>query len=180
MPSKIQIKLFAEQDVHVEDYVPVFHRWIRESVLTETLVDVVSYTHVADGPAVVLIGHERDYALDRGGKRLGLLVSHKRGAPVDFRQALARAAKAAKLLEGDTGPAKPIRFRTDELVVRLADRLNAPNTDETYERMLPELRSAFESVYGSSLELARIGAPRELFTVRVSGGGKAPELAELG
>lgn len=179
MPSKIQIKLFAAEDVHVEDYVPVFHRWIREGVLRETLIDVVNYTHVADGPAVVLIGHESDYALDRSGKKLGLLVSHKRGAPVDFRQALARAAHAARLLEGEPGLDQGIRFRTDELVVRIADRLNAPNTDESYERFLPELRAAFEPVYGGGLELARTGAPRELFTVRVRG-TKAPALSELG
>ena len=178
MPSKIQIKLFASEDIPVEHYVPVFHRWIRESVLKETLIDVVNYTHVADGPAIVLIGHETDYALDRTGKKLGLLVSHKRGAPIDFRQALARAARAAKLLESEPELASPIRFRTDELVLRIADRLNAPNTDETYERLLPELRAAFEPVYGAGLELARVGAPRELFTVRVRG-TKAATLAEL-
>jgi hypothetical protein len=177
-PFKIQIKLFAERDVHVDPYVSVFHRWIRESVLPELLIDVADYAHVPDGPAVVLIGHESDYALDRGAAKLGLLYVNKRGA-VDFPAALRRTLRAAELLHAETSLSERVSFRTDELSLRVADRLNAPNNDDTYERFLPELRAGLESLYGaSSFELSRVGSERELFGVRVRV-SNPPSFAEL-
>lgn len=166
--SKFQVKVFAERETHAEDYVPVFHRWIRDGVLDELMIDVVDYSHVQDGPVVVLIGHDSDYSLDRGGGQLGLLYANKRKADVTVARALGRALSVAALVAQEAGPKEPIRFRTDELLVRVADRLFAPNTDDTYERLLPELRAALTPLYGENgFELSRVGAGRELFTVRV-------------
>jgi hypothetical protein len=177
-PFKIQIKLFAERDLHVDAYVPVFHRWIRESLVPELLIDVADYAHVPDGPAVALIGHESDYVLDRADGRLGLLYVNKRGN-VDLPAALRRTLRAAELLNAETSLSERITFRTDELLLRVADRLNAPNNNDTYERLLPELRAGLESLYGSSrLELSRVGTERELFGVQVRV-SEAPSFAEL-
>jgi hypothetical protein len=180
MIDKIQLKLFTKDDVPVEGYVPVFHRWIRERVLDELMIDVVDYSHVADGPHVVLIGHEVDYALDRGRGKLGLLFVHKRGPrPERLSHALARAVKAALLLEAEKGAEHPLKFRSDALLIRIADRLNAPNTDATYERLLPGLKRDLEALFGAGkFELKRVGSAREPFTVEVKAEGAAP-LADL-
>src|SRR5688500_840119 len=81
---KLQLKLFVSADsvaaIDVETFVTVYHRWIRDRVLSEMVIDVASYTHVPDGPGVVLIGHAGDYFLDEGDGRLGLLYNRKRGA----------------------------------------------------------------------------------------------------
>src|SRR5687768_6050569 len=114
-PLKIQVKIFAERDVPVDGYVPVFHRWIRDALIPELLIDVVDYTHVPDGPAVMLIGHDSDYALDRGGGKLGLLYANKRGASIDFPAALRRVLSAARLLEAEKEATERLAFRTDEL-----------------------------------------------------------------
>ncbi|HEY8942643.1 MAG TPA: hypothetical protein VIM73_00220 [Polyangiaceae bacterium] len=166
MTLKIQVKVYAEADTNVERFVPVFHRWIRDRLLDELAIDVVDYTHVEDGPAVVLIGHESDYVLDRGEGRLGLLYVNKRGDVPSPTQALARALRVASLLEREN-EAPGLRFRGEELLFRVADRLNAPNTDETYERLLPGLRGALEPLYGAGgFELSRVGTTRELFAAR--------------
>lgn len=180
MTSKLQVKIFARQDAAVEEYVPVLHRWIRERLLQELLIDVVDYTHVKDGPAVVLIGHESDYVLDRGDGKLGLLyVSKGRDEPLSISQAVARALRVALLLEQEKEPKSRVSFRGDQLSLRVADRLNAPNTDQTYQRLLPELRAALEPLFGvSGAEVIRVGTARELFTVQVR--ARAPQsFAEL-
>jgi len=166
--EKIQIKLFTRGSVNTVDYVPVFQRWIREHVLGELLIDVVDYSHVFDGPEVALIGHEADYILDRTGGRLGLLYANKRasadgGNP--FRAALDRATHACKLLESESG-VPPITFDTRELQIRICDRLNAPNTDETFRRVEPLVREALTQAYGTApVTFMRTGSPRDLFAI---------------
>lgn len=178
-PFKVQVKLFSHRPTNVDDYVPVFHRWIRENVLGELLIDVVDYTHVPDGPAVVLIGHESDYSLDRTGGKLGFLYVNKRAPELKFPEALRRLFRAAALLESETVPGDRVSFRTDELVIRVADRLHAPNDEHTHQRLEPELRAGLAEVYGArSIELSRFGTNKELFavTARIA---EAPSLADL-
>jgi hypothetical protein len=180
MIDKIQVKVFAKDDVPVEGYVPVFHRWIRDRLLDELMIDVVDYSHVADGPHVVLIGHAADYALDRARGKLGLLFSHKRGPkPERLASAILRTFAAALLLESEQSAEHRLQFRSDALLVRVADRLAAPNTDATYERLLPLLKRDLEALYGAGrFEARRVGAARDLFAVEIDAQG-APPLAEL-
>lgn len=166
MTCKLQVKIYAQEDVELEDYVPVFHRWIRDRRLTDLLIDVVDYRHVSNGPAVVLIGHESDYVLDRSDGRLGLLFANKRGTLLTVSDALSRAVEVARVLENESDPNARIAFRGDELMFRIADRLNAPNTEATYQRFLPELRDAIGLCLGSGAVLAQVGTDRELFTVQ--------------
>lgn len=179
---RTQVKIFARSAVPVEPYVPVFHRWIREHVLPDLLLDVVDYSHVADGPSVVLIGHAVDYALDSGGGELGLLHARKREAPPEGERvsdALRRAVHACLLLEREPGVEKSLGFRSDELLIRIADRLAAPNDDSTLQEVLPSLTQALEPAYGkASLELSRVGTPREMFSVRIKA-KSAPSLGQL-
>ncbi|HEV8246140.1 MAG TPA: hypothetical protein VGP93_10250, partial [Polyangiaceae bacterium] len=74
---KIQVKYFAVEPIALEHFVPVFHRFIRDHVLDELLIDVADYAHVHHGPGVVLVGHAADYYMDQGEGRLGLLYSRK-------------------------------------------------------------------------------------------------------
>ena len=102
---KVQIKLFVEspRELDSEPFVPVFHKWIQEQSLGEMLVDVAQYGHVHEGPAVLLVGHGSDYAIDFGDGRAGLLYSRKREAPSDAAEcvndALRRVLAAAKKIE---------------------------------------------------------------------------------
>ena len=177
--DKVQVKVFSSTQISVESYIPVFHRWIRDSVLGELMIDVVDYSHVANGPEVVLLGHASDYMLDRQGGRLGLLYSVKRELPSDegsFLPPLRRALRACLLLEREQGP-EPLAFRTDELLIRINDRLLASNDDATFQRFEPALKAALKRLYGDAgFEVMRVGEPRDAFSVAV----RAPSAAPLG
>lgn len=174
---KVQIKLFvdAARDAALDPdaFVPVFHRWIREKTVNDVLIDVTDYAHVHHAPAVLLVGHASDYALDFAEGRAGLLYSRKRDAPSDAAEAivdaLGRALFSCKKLEEEKSFRTPLRFRGDEILFRLNDRLRAPNTDETFAKVEPVLRSVFGKLYGSGASFDRVGTSRELFTVRVKG-----------
>lgn len=180
---KVQLKLFVSspKELDPEAFVPVFHRFIREKVLDDMLIDVTDYAHVHEAPAVLLVGHGSDYALDFSGGRAGLLYSRKREAPKDAEacilDAVRRVLAAALKLEEEKSWKAPLAFRTDEIVFRLNDRLLAPNTAETFGQVEPVLRAALGKVYGdaASLSLDRVGGPKELFTVHV----KAPKGASV-
>ncbi len=179
--EKVQVKIFSKGTPDVLGYVPVFQRWIREHVLDELLIDVVDYSHVADGPEVTLIGHESDYVLDRAQGKLGLLYANKRAPGLNggFLNSIKRALHAAAMLEKESGPATPLTFGSDTMLVRIADRLNAPNSDATFEQVAPTLRQNLGRVYGKTpFTLARVGSPRDLFGVEISAPG-APALGEL-
>jgi hypothetical protein len=182
---KLQIKLFLDSPagLDVEPLVPLFHEWIQTNALGELLIDVTEYGHVHESPALLLVGHESDYAIDFGEGRAGVLCNRKRGGPPDATanlvDALRRTLGAAKRLEGEKALPKPLRFRSDELVIRVNDRLRAPNTPQTLGAVEPVFTAALRKLYASTLfTIEAVGAPRDLFGVRVKAPG-APPVAEL-
>src|SRR5579862_2439466 len=123
--QKYQLKIFALPEsaraVELDAFTPVFHRWIKEHVLPELLVDVASYIHVPQAPGVVLIGHGSDYFMDESEGRLGLLHNRKRSGPPPasrLTDVARRTLHAALLLERDPALAGKMRFATNELLFR--------------------------------------------------------------
>ena len=176
---KVQAKVFIQSPatVDVTPIVPVFHDWIQKNALGELLIDVTEYGHVHEAPSLLLVGHESDFAVDFGEGRAGLVCNRKRGGPENARDAVLDAVRrvlgAARRLEGEAlSPA--IRFRGDELVLRVNDRLSAPNTKESFAALEPAFREALAKVYaGTAFTLEQFGTPRELFSVRVKAPGAA-------
>jgi hypothetical protein len=165
---RVSLKLYAEPGTlsDPERVVPVFHAWIRDHTLPELLVDVARYGHVHQGPAVLLVGREADYAIHQSEGRIGLVVTlREHGASDEERLAslFARAFRAAELLEAAL---EPVRFRSDELVLSVVDRLRASNDADTLEALGPEIRSAAERVLGP-VTLEREGDAGEPFLVRL-------------
>ncbi len=164
----INVKIFVADAarINLADAVPVFHRWIRDNVCKEMLVDVADYRHVPAGPGVMLIGHEANYSLDNRENRLGLLYNRKavlNGTAQDrLRQAHGAALAACKRLESDPAFGGNLRFELGRCEVFVNDRLLAPNTDETWLLLKPELEKFFA---GCSLE--RRGERRDLLRVEV-------------
>jgi hypothetical protein len=181
---KLQLKLFLEPNSlpELHAFVPVLHGVIRDKLLgSETLIDVVDYSHVHQGPGVVLIGHESDYYIDQGEGRLGLLYSRKRGGPADLTSGVVDAYQRALALgvaleAAFKSPA--LRFVTDEALLRINDRLFATNTKQHFEQLAPLLQAGLQKVYGTGFELMQEGAPRDLFGVRVKAPG-APRATDL-
>ena len=124
--QRLSVKLFFEEnDAALADFIPVFHQWIREEATDDLLIDVVNYTHVENGPGLILVGGEGDYGLEKINGRFGLRYTRKRDWPVDglaerIQLAHQHAEKAAHLLTQFT-PAGDVE-------ISLLDRLRYPNT----------------------------------------------------
>ena len=185
IPEKLQIKLFASQhDLALDAFVPVFHDWIRTNKLSELMIDVAPYDHVPSGPGILFVGHGTDYYMDESRGRLGLLYSRKRqGPPASerLRDSLRRALHVASLLEAESSLAGRLKFATNELLLKVNDRLAAPSSAETFAAHKAELQAFFVEAFGAEVELALVSEPREVFTVymKLPQGVQGPTLTEL-
>jgi hypothetical protein len=170
LSERLQLKLYLAPSAHfeLEALIPVFHRFIRDQVLKELLIDVVDYSHVPDGPGVVLIGHGADYYVGALDGAYGLVYSRKRGGPgADARleDALRRLINAARLLEQENGLG--LRFNSADLSLRLTDRLHAPNDDATFVDTQAEVVALFGRVYGAEVRVERLPASKEPLSLRI-------------
>jgi hypothetical protein len=78
------------------------------------------------------------------------------------------AVSACRLLEEEAPFAGKLRFDAGDCEVLINDRLIAPNTDETWQALRPELERFFGALYGpGQFTLERRGEPRDRFRVAV-------------
>jgi hypothetical protein len=159
--SKLSFKLFIEEPtaLDVRQFVPVFHSWIQTHAIPDhLLVDVADYSHVHNGPGVVLVSHEANYSLDTRGGRPGLTYQRKQSIPGTFSQRLSVALRATLHAAGLLRDR--LTFRRDEVEFRLCDRLHAPNTPPTFEAVKPDLLKLWPGArlehHASDLELFRL------------------------
>ncbi len=156
---KYELKWFLDDasDIAPEAFIPVFHHWIQRQCLEELLIDVADYRHVHNGPGVILIAHDAHYAMDATDGRLGLLYSRRRETHPsrrdieDTRERLASvflcALSACQHLEAEAAFQGQLRFRTDRLILRVNDRLYAPNTLDAFQAVYEELAPLLRTLY---------------------------------
>jgi hypothetical protein len=131
--------------------VDVFHQWVaRQAVPGVLLIDVAELLHVPNGPGVLAVGVEADFALDHTGGTWGVLYRRKTilgGANQDrIAQAITSAAQTAlRLQEAFPGALKLSRTEF-ELIIN--DRGLAPNIAETYAAGLPEIEAGLRAALG--------------------------------
>jgi hypothetical protein len=154
-PQRIAVKFPVSPDpkapVDLEPFIGLYHRFIQQGRLEGLLLDVADYAHVPDGPGIVLIGHDVDYALDLQGGSAGLLTVRKRYADLStadvLRDTLSRALGAVEAIEedGSTG----VSFSTASVTVQCFDRLRTPNTDDGYEALRKAVEPVADVLYGA-------------------------------
>jgi hypothetical protein len=180
-PQRVGVKIFVEDQEAFDRnrMIAVFHKWIQEERIPGTLIDVHDYTHVREGPGVVLIAHEWHLRTDEAGGRIGLEYELKREATGTLaerlREATVSALEAAAALEQDTAEENPVRFATNELVFRFTDRLAVPTTEAALEEVAGELQNLLTAFYGgATIEVERVGHARGPLTLhtRVVGDGE--------
>ena len=184
--SEGSVKLFVEDPSAIEmrELIPVFHRWIQQSLLeNELLIDVTSYAHVPKGPGVVLIADLGHYYFESRHGRLGLRFRGRRarggGHEDRLAHAFGSALRAAALLDADPALDGRYRFRTDELEFEIYDRLLAPSSVETMDAVRPELERFLRGLYGGAeVTLKMESGPGEPFRVGITT-SSAPPLIEL-
>ncbi|HWN71859.1 MAG TPA: hypothetical protein VNM90_29675 [Haliangium sp.] len=178
--QQLSVKIFARPgDFDQDVLIPIFHRWIRERRLGEDvlLIDVADYRHVVDGPGVMLIGHQANFALDQIGHRPGLRVVRKRDPIGDARERLREGFRHALLachaLAREPALQGRLAFDPGEVEVRVMSRLAAPQSAETYAAFLPALRSFLQELYGAEdVACEHLADPRQTFGVHVRVAGE--------
>jgi hypothetical protein len=186
--KRFDVKVFVADGarVHAKELIPVFHGWIqRGAVSDELLIDVASYEHVVDGPGVMLVGHEGQYGYDLSKGQTGLLYSQRRariegGAREAFAYSLRHALAACALLERDEALAGRLKFDGGRLLVRINDRLHAPNTPETWKAVEADVRAVLGRAFGSDYTVEPAPPSAELFTLHVRAKGPQDVTALLG
>ena len=178
---KLDLKVLARgtSAAEPEEFIPVFHRWITERVLPELLIDVADYSHVHEGPGVLLVGHDAIYAYDLSRGEPGLLYSrrHESGAELAsigsldhrLRSLLDCAFRACDLIEAEPQLGGRVAFDRHRLELRVNDRL-VPSDEETALTLSGAFRRALAEAGvrdgDAPVEVKRIGEPRERLTLR--------------
>src|SRR4051812_35155780 len=158
---RIGVKLFIDHPETLDrsKFIPMFHGWIQAQALPgHQLIDVADYHHVPKNPSVVLVAHEATISLEETDSPLALFYARKRPLGGTFPQRLGTvigaALNAAKRLENDT-TAGQIKFQTNQIILRLLDRLHAPNDEQTLERVRPDVSELFETLFNAGFTIER-------------------------
>src|SRR6185436_3254334 len=133
--QRIGIKLFADSSapVPVREFIPVFHSWIqKQAIENHLLIDVHNYSHIHNGPGILLVAQEGNFSIDSAEGRMSLLYFRKKPGE-GVASVLKTALAACKLMESEPALGGRMRFRTDEMLIVTNDRLLAPNDDPTFE-----------------------------------------------
>ena len=78
--QKFGVKLFLNTNVSYKskDFIPVFHSWIQNKAVEDhLLIDVADYSHIQDGPGVMLVAHEGNFSLDQESQQPGIMYMRK-------------------------------------------------------------------------------------------------------
>jgi hypothetical protein len=170
---KFPAKQAQLEDQDETNLVYIFQEWIRDRALDGVLLDIADYRHVPEGPGVMLITHEINYAMDKGNGQLGLYAQRKVGESASHKEAILAlvqaVAKFGKLLQADERMKGKISLEGGKFLYMSNDRLHAPNNEETFNALKPDLEAAARHLYpGKTVTVTRIeNDPRDPLTVMV-------------
>ena len=148
--QKFGIKLFFKPNGSYpsKDFIPVFHNWIQtNSVPEHMLIDVIDYSHIPDGPGIMLIAHEGHFSLDKEKNMPGLLYLRKAKIDGDFQKrfefVFATLLNTAKLLHNNEIGTN-VDFETKAFRFIANDRLLAESNEDN--------QSIFSKTFNEILE----------------------------
>ena len=169
VPKRLSVKIFAANPdvLNLEAVSPVFQRWIQEKAVEGVLIDVADYRHVPEGPGVLLIGHEGDYAVNEFDGRPGvqyMVKIHEEASLADLlRLAFRRVLAAAQGLEAEAALGG-LRFNYGDVQINFVDRLNVPNSEASFEAVRAEVAALLPA---GTITWAQQD-PRELLTLNIA------------
>ena len=168
--QKINVKFFVASPggIRLADFIEVFNSWIQRS--EGEYYDVADYSHMQAGPGIVLVTHEANIGMDNAGNRLGLLYNRKQalhGSNAEKLHFVFRAAlEFCQRVEKEPALKGKMRFQGQEALFVVNDRLLAPNTEETFRAVRPELEALAATLYGGNeFTLDHDGDPQQRFSV---------------
>ena len=187
--QQINIKVFTTEDSHInyENFIRVFNRWMAEGEPEEYL-NYADYSFTEAGPGVLLISKGTNYSIDAARYRHGFLYNQKHKVEGDNRQKIHQAftetlQRCVRIEEAEELE-NAVHLNGDEILFFINNRHIAPNTQEMFDAIQPDLTAVLEQMYGGddfTVELA-FEDVRERFAVQISahsGKGVADLLANL-
>ena len=169
VPKRLGVKFSLKHATSLQPAatVPIFQRWIQDATVPGMLIDVIDYKHVPDGPGIILIADEGDYAYDLSDGETGLNYIRKRGLGEDLSAALNLAFRhaiiAARQLESEVDD---INFDISRAKISFIDRQHYRNTPERYAAIEDDLRASLVDIFGVDVSIhRRYDDPRELLCV---------------
>ncbi len=173
VPNRLGVKFSLKQEPKLQpaDILPIFQRWIQEHAVPGMLIDVIEYKHVVEGPGVILVADEADYAYDLGKGQAGLNYIRKRDLPDSLSAALRlsfhHALQAAQALEAEA-PGDLI-FDYTSAKISFLDRMNYRNQPEVFDAVRAEIAEIVSGIYATPVEVSRVNDdPRRLCAVRAT------------
>lgn len=170
--QKINVKFFVEEpdEAPLAAFLDIFHSWIQTA--DGIYYDVADYSHMGSGPGIILVAHEANISIDETGGRRGLLYNLKqplRGSNQDrLRWAFRTALDYCRRIEKEPSLQGRLRFRGDQALFVINDRLLAPNTEETFQDVRADLEDLAQALYGGAeFTLERETDPERRFSVQI-------------
>ena len=170
--QKIEIKFFAveRQPVPLTAFIDLFHGWIQAS--DGVYHDVADYSHMHQGPGVVLVAHDANVSVDETGGRRGFLFSQKARLEGTNQERLARVFQSAlencRRLQAESALQRKIEFRFDEFEITLNDRLLAPNGGESFQALKSEVEPFVSKLFsGAAVSLQQESDGRRRVRLRI-------------
>lgn len=141
--QKINVKFYFANagTIRLGDFIDIFNSWIQAS--DGIFYDLADYSHVPNGPGILLIAHEANLSIDNTDGRLGLLYNHKqplKGSNGDrLRTVLAPALEYCRKVEEEPVLGGRTQFLGNETMLMVNDRLAAPNSVDTFAALKDDL-----------------------------------------
>jgi hypothetical protein len=169
------LKFFARPGPTVDDaiFINVFHEWIRFQKLGGILLDVADYRHVPEGPGIMLITHEINFAMDYGEGRFGLFAQRKLGPGLNHQARILELVRSTvafgALLETEPRLSGRLSLEGGAFHYMSNDRLLAPNTGGAFAALQPDLVTAAAIIYpGQDISITRVeNDPRDRLTAAI-------------
>jgi hypothetical protein len=156
---KLSVKVFAKQGREIPrfDFVPVLQRWIQKHSVPGVLIDVADYSHMHDGPGVILVAHEHNISIDDVGGRMGLLFAQKH--PIDggvhdtLRLCIKYGLMACEELQNEPGFKGRLAFDGGNLLVVANDRLRVPHDADSIASFEEIVRQVVAPIFDGDVRL---------------------------
>ena len=151
--QKFGVKLFFNTNgsINSKDFIPVFHSWIQDNIFDDhLLIDVADYSHILDGPGVILISHEGHFSLDQESQQPGIMYMRKTEIAGSFNErfnmVLSTVIKAANRLS-DININKQVDFKPNLFRFIANDRLYAENTADNQDLYKQKIQNSLDGKY---------------------------------
>jgi len=130
------------------DCIPLFHGWIQEKIIPDhLLIDVADYSHVMDGPGIMLIAHEGHFSLDQENNKPGMMYMRRMVCSGNFSERFEKVFSIALFAANQLHDDKDIDFYQNIFRFISNDRRLANNTKENQDIFQNEIHGILKSKF---------------------------------